>query len=210
MTLVLMIGTLLILLLGCGLLLLAGKEIHVTVTKKIFVIYIAGILVSAGFLFRIYGVEDVMLLKYLTLLMIVSVCAWTDLKDYLILNRILLVGFVLRMVFITVEFLAYEVADFKAIILTGILLSIILGIAAGLCKVVAAGGVGYGDIKLLMLMGLFLKTDIAMNVLIFAFIIMFVTVIVLLATKKISRKSSVPFAPFVYLGMIVTALASGI
>ncbi len=210
MTLVLMIGTFLILLLGCGVLLLAGKDIQTAVPKKIFVVYIVSILVTAGLLFRIYGVEDITLLKYLTLLMIVSVCAWTDLKDYLILNRILLIGIVLRMVFIIVEFLAYETADFKIIVLTGVILSVILGIAAGLCKAIAAGGVGYGDIKLLMIMGLYMRTDTAMTVLIWTFIIMFVTVVVLLATKKISRKSAVPFAPFVYLGMIVTAIASGI
>lgn len=79
---------------------------------------------------------------------------------------------------------------------------------------VARGGLGFGDVKLAFLIGLmtgFLGWGPVVVAGIFAFLIGGIVSLVLLLTRRLNRKDSIPFGPFmVAAGLIATAWGSAI
>jgi prepilin signal peptidase PulO-like enzyme (type II secretory pathway) len=134
----------------------------------------------------------------------------------------MLMGFVMvtLLVFATVFDFKYMILpDFSTYILIGIaLLMAILGGHIGPPLLSAAGaslfllflnlvtkgrGMGMGDVKLAVFMGLFLgwpKILVAMYV---AFIAGALVGIIMIILKKLKRKSLIPFGPFLILGMVI-------
>jgi leader peptidase (prepilin peptidase) / N-methyltransferase len=63
-----------------------------------------------------------------------------------------------------------------------------------------AGAFGMGDVKFLIGMGLMLGGERALGATLFGLLLAGVVLIVLLATRRIGRKSYIPFGPFLILG----------
>lgn len=85
-----------------------------------------------------------------------------------------------------------------------------LGVASLLCKLVSPRAVGFGDVKLLIILGIYTGIDLAVEILIYTFAVMFIIAVALLALKKANRKTVLPFAPFLLAGTILTFLLIGI
>ena len=69
-----------------------------------------------------------------------------------------------------------------------------------------AGAFGLGDVKLLAGVGLMLGGDRALSGTLFGLILAGVVLVVLLVTRRIGRKSFVPFGPFLILGALWAVL----
>jgi leader peptidase (prepilin peptidase)/N-methyltransferase len=69
-----------------------------------------------------------------------------------------------------------------------------------------AGAFGLGDVKLLAGVGLMLGGDRALGGTLFGLILAGVVLVVLLVTRRIGRKSFVPFGPFLILGALWAVL----
>jgi leader peptidase (prepilin peptidase)/N-methyltransferase len=65
-----------------------------------------------------------------------------------------------------------------------------------------AGAFGLGDVKLLIGMGLLLGGERALGAVIYGLLIAGVTLVTLLATRRIGRRSYVPFGPFLIIGAL--------
>ena len=93
----------------------------------------------------------------------------------------------------------------KASIQETILFSFIGAVIGGgiiaICKLFAKNGVGWGDIRLFALIGLFLGLAGLMNVMFYTMFIAAITGIVLIVSKKAAGKSLMAMAPFVFIGL---------
>jgi len=69
-----------------------------------------------------------------------------------------------------------------------------------------AGAFGLGDVKLLAGVGLMLGGDRALGGTLFGLILAGIVLVVLLVTRRIGRKSFVPFGPFLILGALWAVL----
>jgi leader peptidase (prepilin peptidase) / N-methyltransferase len=69
-----------------------------------------------------------------------------------------------------------------------------------------AGAFGVGDVKFLVGMGLLLGGQMAVGGLLFGLILAGVVLLVLLATRRIGRKSFIPFGPFLIIGALWAVL----
>jgi leader peptidase (prepilin peptidase) / N-methyltransferase len=69
-----------------------------------------------------------------------------------------------------------------------------------------AGAFGLGDVKFLAGMGLMLGGDRALSATLFGLLLAGAVLIVLLATRRISRKSFIPFGPFLIIGAMWAVL----
>ena len=89
--------------------------------------------------------------------------------------------------------------------------SMLLGGLAGFAVMLAIfllsrGGMGGGDVKFALVLGMWLGWETALLSLLFAFIIGGVTGIMLMALKIKSRKDPVPFGPFMALSALIFVL----
>jgi len=75
-----------------------------------------------------------------------------------------------------------------------------------LLAVLVPGGMGMGDVKLALVMGLFLGLKWVAMALVFAFISGGLVAGVLLALRKVGRRGHIPFGPFLALGGLITLL----
>ena len=90
-------------------------------------------------------------------------------------------------------------------------LSILLGlifclIVFGLGYLLSRGSMGAGDVKLSFVMGLFLTGDHVTSAILYGCVISAIYSLVQMARKKITRKDTLPFVPFLYLGVVVRYL----
>ena len=67
-------------------------------------------------------------------------------------------------------------------------------------------GIGFGDIKLLSAVAFFLGSKLFLRALLFISVMSILFSSFLLAAKKVTKKTSLPFAPFILAGTVVTML----
>lgn len=203
-------GMFLVCCLGIGLFRVAAQEIKEDFSWKYGAVMIACNLILMIVFCVIYNNEKLQIIKYLILATVLCVCAWTDWKKFLILNKVLLWALLARIVFLAGELLLYNMETWKFLTASSLVAALIFAVGGLLCKAVAPGGVGFGDIKLLFVIGFYAGTDFGIQIIIFTFLVMFVVSLALLLMRKVTRKSVLPFAPFVYLGMLMASLLTGI
>lgn len=114
---------------------------------------------------------------------------------WLILSRLVILG---------LEVVCGEcnISDINNSVLAMLLCMVVLFIADKVSK----GGIGKGDIKLLMALGFMCGIDIAFETLLMSLICCTVVSVVLLVTKKCTIKDHLAFGPFIYAGYIAMFL----
>ena len=85
-----------------------------------------------------------------------------------------------------------------------------LAAAALLCGLLLKGSIGFGDIKLFIVMGLLLGLEGIWSAIFISLIVSFIISVYLLATKKKSRKDAIPFAPALMIGTYISIIITGI
>lgn len=130
--------------------------------------------------------------------------AWADLRAKLIPNSVLIYGLLLRCVMLTAELILLP-QEVMLDLVRSVIAAVVLFAAAILCRLAVPGAVGFGDVKLLMLMGFFLETDRVWACVFLAMLMSFVYSLVLLMTKRANMKTEIPYAPFLFLGTVTAA-----
>lgn len=147
-------------------------------------------------------------LKRLLLLGILWPIAYIDFKTYRIPNIFIAAGLVMRAIILVFE-LIYMREGLLAVVLSEFVASSGLVIAAFLCTILIKNSVGYGDIKLFLVMGLFLGLDGIWGAIFVSLIVSFIVSVVLLATKKKTRKDAIPFGPAIVIGTYLSVFLTG-
>ncbi len=176
------------------------------VLPVIFIVHVA----EALFLTNYYNspIHDMLLLLFY--LAILWSLAYYDYRFHIIPNRILLAACIVRAVIFAAEFAVYGFNNILSMMLSILIAAGGLVVAASLCRLISPRSVGFGDVKLLVVTGLYLGLDKTFGVMLPSLIIMFFMAVYLLAFKKVSRQTEMPFAPFLLLGTIIGGFLFGV
>ena len=79
-------------------------------------------------------------------------------------------------------------------------------VSFGLSYILSRGSLGSGDVKLAVLLGIFLTGEYVVGTIFYGCIMSALFSIVQLYRKKLTRKDAIPFVPFLYIGLIITYL----
>lgn len=146
--------------------------------------------------------------RLIVLMAILFVAGNIDGRQKIIPNPIVLTGLGLRVLFWALEWIANPnkikvifMDDLWAIGL--VVVFFIIGV------LLVRGGMGMGDVKLMLVMGLFQGFTGVISALFCALFIMFILAIIVLITKKKSRKDTIAFAPAILLGTLLSVVLTG-
>lgn len=184
---------------------LENADVNSRILGKLWVLGIFAINTTMSvFRFVYYGASVANITNLTLLCSILWACAWIDCREFRIPNRFLVIGSVLRCVLLVIEGFI-EPGEIKYTLLRCAVAAIALLIVALLCRLVISGGIGMGDVKLLVLVAFFLGTDGVWNVMFCSIVAAFVASLYLVLTKKATPKTEIPFAPFLLVGTIAAS-----
>lgn len=153
-------------------------------------------------LFVIYGFGPTKMVKYCLLLGGLVPIAYEDYKEKRIPNRWLLYLIGIRAVLFVVETCLYPSATISNIIFAlggGMASGILLFIA----YVLSRHEIGLGDVKLFIVIGLYLGASVTYFVILMSLIVAAVYSGIKLLRKKMHVKDEIPFGPFILLGTLI-------
>jgi len=157
---------------------------------------LTGFLFLASFL--IYGTNPVFLIYTLFLISLFVVIAFIDLKHLLILDSLILTGFIVSFLFIllTSHFSSLTSHLFGLLFFAGTFLFLFL--------MTKGRGIGFGDVKLAALFGFVFGFENSINVFYLTFFIGFIYAIILLVSKRAGLKSKVALGSLMALAGVLS------
>ncbi len=149
-----------------------------------------------------------MSIKRLALLSLMWPIAYIDFKTYRIPNAYIAFGGVCRVIIFAFE-LIFEAKIVWMTLLSEVIAAGALLIAAGLCALCMKNSIGFGDMKLFIIMGLMLSLDGIWSAVFLSLIVSFFISVYLLITKKKTRKDAIPFGPAIVIGTYLSVCSTG-
>lgn len=143
------------------------------------------------------------MVRYSILFAGLAVIAWIDRRSKRIPNEILLALLLLRVIVLAGEWLVHPSYGL-ALLISALAGGLIGGGLFIICYFLSRGGVGMGDIKLFAVMGVYLGLGVIMTTVFLTVLVSAVYSVVQLIRKKTKLKDEVPFAPFAWIGLILT------
>ena len=168
------------------------------------------ITVAASFLFcTIYKDNGILMsLKRLALLSLLWPIAFIDYKTFRIPNTFIIFGIVCRVIILAFE-LIFEGQFVWMTLLSEVIAAVALLLAAGLCALCIKNSIGFGDMKLFIVMGLMLSLSGIWSAIFLSLVVSFFISAFLLITKKKTRKDAIPFGPAIVIGTYLSVCLSG-
>lgn len=147
-------------------------------------------------------------IKRICLLSLLGPIAYVDFTETRIPNLYIILGLIYRGILIPVELLfAREI--FWPVILSEIVAAAALFLAAILCRVCIRNSIGAGDVKLFLVMGLFLGLNGIWSAILLSLFVSFFIAIFLLLTKRKTKKDSMAFGPALTVGTFLSIFLTG-
>lgn len=147
-------------------------------------------------------------IKRICLLSLLWPIAYIDLKSYRIPNLFIGAGLTYRGIILAFE-LFLENENLLHTVIADVIAAVALGLAALLCGLLIKNSIGFGDVKLFIVMGLLLSLDGIWSSIFVSLIISFVLSVILLISKKRTRKDVVPFGPALMAGTFISVFLTG-
>lgn len=147
-------------------------------------------------------------LKRAALLCVLWPVGYIDFKTYRIPNSFVLFGLACRIAILIPELIFASEGLGRTLMSEGIAAGALV-LAALLCTLCMKNSVGFGDIKLFAVMGLLLGLYGIGYAMVITMLVSFVMAIVLLATKKKTRKDTIPFGPAIVIGTFLSVFLTG-
>lgn len=145
------------------------------------------------------------IIKWLVLLIFLVEIAIKDIKEYRIPNNVLLIASGVRCVIYMVE-LTINKIQLEALLLKTICIICII-VAGVIVNILTHNGIGFGDIKLLAMITLYVNINDIVDIIINSIFVMGVITILLLVIRKKGRKDMIPFAPAILVAVIVKGVS---
>ena len=168
----------------------------------IFVIAYVLIAVISVFVFNRKDMPLPLVIEYMIFWEAVFLCAVIDLKVKKIPNKIILILFVVRIVGLIFEYIHDGAFSTDKLIFSGLGL-LVGGLFMLICMLLSKGGVGAGDVKLIAVIGLYYGLAGVLSILMVTLFFAAIYSIVMLLTKKAKMKSTLPMAPFIFIGLSI-------
>ena len=190
-----------------------AQEQNSSSVNKVQVIYsVLFILINIGIsvLFLTLYQDNTILfsLKRLLLLAILWPIGYIDFKTYKIPNRFILLGLIFRAFILVFELFFERDLLVSNLISEGIAAGALV-IAALLCSLCIKNSIGYGDIKLFIVMGLMLGLEGIWSSIFVSLLVAFIVAVVLLISRKKGKKDAIPFAPSIAIGTYISIIMTG-
>lgn len=134
--------------------------------------------------------------------------AQIDYKFMRIPNKLIILGLIYRLIILIFEIILYRDNLFSTVIFE-VIASIGIGLVLILSLVIVKNGIGMGDIKFFMLMGLFLGAYRLISAVFVIMIIAFFVSLYKLIIKREGKKSEFAFGPIIALGSLVSFIIFG-
>lgn len=130
---------------------------------------------------------------------------FTDLWEHIVPNKLLLLHVLLWVVIVG----AGLIRNFDYML--GYLAEYIIGflfcaLSFGLCCIISRGKLGAGDVKLALLLGMYIPAGYITAAVFYGCVLSAAVLIILLLIKKITSKELIPFVPFLYIGLAIKYL----
>lgn len=156
----------------------------------------------AMFLLKRNSAKAVELMMMAVLLLFGYLAAMVDITEKRIPNKLvgaMLGAWILIIVpqlFVQTEYaLVLIISDFAGFVMSGLLFLIVY--------MVSRKGLGGGDVKFMAVAGLYLGARAALATMLYGSILAAVTGGILILSKRMTPKGTIPLAPFLYIGMIL-------
>ncbi len=133
---------------------------------------------------------------YILLIILLVIATIVDIKEKIIPNWLVFVGFIIGSVNAFLNPAMSIASAAMAMVSAGVLLWTI--------SYISKGGLGIGDVKLFACVGLFLGIDKIISAIIYATMISGLVGLLLLLINYSNRKKTMPFAPFILIGVLFT------
>lgn len=174
--------------------------------KKYSIISIVLSVIASLFYIFLYKQNDAMqTVKTLTLLAVLFPVAYFDYIFYKIPNKILKYAVIVRAAELIPEALIYRKEMAGVLIDMGITLAVLFLICM-VCNLIIRGAMGMGDVKLLLVMGLYLGSAKFILAILVVLVLAFFAAIYFVASGKKTKKDIMPFAPYILAGTYLAVL----
>jgi leader peptidase (prepilin peptidase)/N-methyltransferase len=147
-------------------------------------------------------------IKRCVLLAVIWPVAYIDFKTYRIPNIFILEGLILRVVILVFEII-FEKDILLQTLLSDALACVIIVVTSMLCRLVIKNSIGFGDIKLFIVMSLFQGLDGIWGAVFMSLLVSFFVAVFLLATHRKNRKDVIPFGPAIISGTFLSVFLTG-
>ena len=114
----------------------------------------------------------------------------------------------IRMIVLVFE-MVFERELLASTVISEVIASLALAAAAFLCTLLLKNSIGFGDIKLFIVMGLYLGLNGIWGAVFMALLVSFAVSVVLLLTRKKTRKDMIPFGPAIVIGTYLSVFLTG-
>lgn len=177
----------------------------------IYSIILVIITVAASVLFcTIYKENGILMsIKRLALLSMLWPIAYIDYKTYRIPNAFIVLGLGYRVIIFALELILSSQTVWPTVLGELIAAGALL-LASVLCSLISKNAIGFGDMKLFILMGLMLGMDGIWGSVFLSLIVSFFISAYVLITKKKTRKDTIPFGPAIVIGTYLSVCLSGV
>ena len=146
--------------------------------------------------------------KWVTMLALLWPVAYVDFVTCRIPNRFIAGGLLARGSILTAE-LILEQENLLPVLLSDAAAGLAFFLTAALCALIVKNSIGAGDMKLFFVMGTFLGLQGTWGAVFLSLVVSFVIAVVLLVTKKKSRKDAIPFGPALMIGTYCSVFLTG-
>ncbi len=128
--------------------------------------------------------------------------AWIDFRMKKIPNLLLIILAGIRLVGLLLE-IVIDGREWLFTLLAAVLGMLFGGIIILLCMFFSRGGIGAGDVKLYALIGLYFGIAGLINIMFYSIFTAAIAAAIMLLSRKAKMKSSLPMAPFVFIGLSI-------
>lgn len=177
-------------------------------SKKLIWLFVAMLAFSvATWFYDMYYLELAMLKSYMNSLVfsLIITVGYIDYKEHIIPNPLILTGMGIWVIGYLLEVFVGGTA-WKEALLFSLLGFAVCGGLLLILAVILHSGIGMGDVKIFAMLGLLYGLENTYSLLICTVIPMAIIAIILLAKKRVSKKSTLPMAPFIVLAFLIGIL----
>jgi leader peptidase (prepilin peptidase)/N-methyltransferase len=146
--------------------------------------------------------------KLIFLVSVLWPIAFIDSKTKKIPNNILKVMLAVRAVILIPELILLDGAGQR--LLSMLISALAVLVACVLCCLIIKGAIGMGDVKLFIVMALYLGLDGIWSAIFCSLVVSFFVAIFSLITKRVTRKDNMAFAPAILIGTYLSVFLTGI
>lgn len=162
----------------------------------------------ANFITFLYKESLLINIKLMSLVVFLWPIAYIDYRKKIIPNSILKIMLVLRVFFLIPEMIVFD--DRGHILFSMLIAALAMLVACMICGLIMKGAIGMGDVKLFLIMALFLGLEGIWSAVFCSLIVSFCVAVFSLITKRVKRKDNIPFAPSILIGTYLSIFLTGI